>query len=92
MLTGEPPHVGSTSQAIIARVLTETPRAIRSTRPHVPEHVERAVDAAGLREYYDPFTGRGMGASDFSWSALVMELVDPDPSARSSHVPIRVAS
>lgn len=54
--------------------------------------IGRAVDAAGLREYYDPFTGRGMGASDFSWSALVMELVDPDPSARSSHVPIRVAS
>src|SRR4051812_16639955 len=27
MLTGEPPHVGATAQAIIARVLTETPRA-----------------------------------------------------------------
>src|SRR5216110_3168771 len=26
MLTGEPPHVGATSQAIIARVLTERPR------------------------------------------------------------------
>ena len=37
-----------------------------------------AVSAAGLREYYDPFTGAGMGATDFSWSALVMEFLDPD--------------
>src|SRR5512146_1275234 len=46
MLTGEPPHVGSTSQAIIARVLTERPRSIRATRPSVPEHVEAAVSLA----------------------------------------------
>ena len=46
MLTGEPPHVGSTSQAVIARVLTEKPRSIRATRPSVPEHVEAAVDKA----------------------------------------------
>jgi hypothetical protein len=35
----------------------------------------RTVADAGLREYYDPYTGRGMGAEDFSWSALVMEMV-----------------
>jgi len=46
MLTGEPPHVGSTSQAIIARVLTERPRSIRATRPSVPEQVEASVDCA----------------------------------------------
>ena len=46
MLTGEPPHTGSTSQAVIARVLTETPRSIRVTRPHVPAYVEAAVDRA----------------------------------------------
>jgi hypothetical protein len=27
-----------------------------------------------------------MGASGFSWSALVMELIEPDPDARSSHL------
>ncbi|MBV9002494.1 MAG: hypothetical protein JO304_25795 [Solirubrobacterales bacterium] len=47
--------------------------------------IARAV-AGGLREYYDPFTREGMGATEFSWSALVMELVDPDPAARFSHV------
>jgi hypothetical protein len=33
-----------------------------------------AVSAEGLREYYDPYTGRGMGAENFSWSALIMEM------------------
>jgi hypothetical protein len=46
----------------------------------------RAVRGAGLREYYDPYTGAGMGATDFSWSALIMELVEPDPAAASSHL------
>ena len=46
MLTGDPPHTGSTSQAIIARVLTEKPRSIRASRPSVPVHVERAVEKA----------------------------------------------
>ncbi len=45
-----------------------------------------AVSLAGLREYYDPFTGAGMGATHFSWSALVMELADPDPAAAASHL------
>ncbi len=37
------------------------------------------VLASGLREYYDPLTGEGMGAQDFAWSALVLELAAPDP-------------
>jgi hypothetical protein len=47
--------------------------------------VGAAVLDAGLREYYDPYTGQGMGAESFSWSALVMEMVDPDPAAAHSH-------
>jgi serine/threonine-protein kinase len=46
MLTGEPPHIGSTSQAVMARVLTERPRSIRASRASVPQHVEAAVDRA----------------------------------------------
>ena len=36
------------------------------------------VAAQGLREYYHPFTGEGMGARDFTWSSLIMEMIDPD--------------
>ncbi|HEY3946930.1 MAG TPA: hypothetical protein VGL78_17020 [Solirubrobacteraceae bacterium] len=46
----------------------------------------RAVSTAGLREYYDPFDGAGMGAKSFTWSALVTEMVDMDPGARFSHL------
>jgi hypothetical protein len=48
------------------------------------ERVAGAMLREGLREYYDPFDGRGMGATEFAWSALVMEMVDPDPLAASS--------
>ena len=38
------------------------------------------VAREGLREYYDPRTGKGLGAVDFAWSALIAELADPDPA------------
>ena len=45
-----------------------------------------AVATAGLREYYDPYTGAGMGATDFAWSSLILEIIDPDPSAAVSYL------
>jgi hypothetical protein len=45
-----------------------------------------AVRSSGLREYYDPHTGRGMGAVDFAWSTLIMEMLEPDPRAPSSYL------
>jgi hypothetical protein len=32
----------------------------------------RLVGGAGLREYFDPHTGEGRGAGDFSWTAAVL--------------------
>jgi tRNA A-37 threonylcarbamoyl transferase component Bud32 len=43
MLCGEPPFTGPTPQAIVARVMTDTPRSLRSQRQTVPENVEAAV-------------------------------------------------
>ena len=40
----------------------------------------------GLREYYHPRTGSGMGAVDFAWSTLVLELAGRDPRAHSSYL------
>jgi hypothetical protein len=45
-----------------------------------------AVRREGLREYYDPRDGSGLGATDFAWSALIAELADPDPAAERSHL------
>jgi len=43
MLSGEPPHSGTTAQAIIARLLTEAPRPLAALRHTVPAHVSAAV-------------------------------------------------
>ncbi|MEO5800168.1 MAG: serine/threonine-protein kinase, partial [Gemmatimonadales bacterium] len=43
MLVGEPPFTGPSVQAIVARLITEEPRAIASQRKAVPEEVEAAV-------------------------------------------------
>src|SRR5207302_2325944 len=42
MLTGDPPHTGSTTRAIVAKVLTDKPRPVRLTRASVPDHVAAA--------------------------------------------------
>jgi hypothetical protein len=49
-------------------------------------HISSAVLAHRLREYYHPYTGRGMGAVDFAWSTLVLELLAPDPRAAESYL------
>src|SRR5512138_2755054 len=46
MLTGEPPFTGPTAQAIVARVITDTPRPVSLQRRSVPAHVEAAVERA----------------------------------------------
>ena len=46
MLTGDPPYVGSTAQAVIARVLTEPPRSVRASRNTVSESIDHAVNRA----------------------------------------------
>jgi Mannosylglycerate hydrolase MGH1-like glycoside hydrolase domain len=46
----------------------------------------QAVEREGLREYYDPRTGKGLGAKSFAWSALIAELADPDPAAATSYL------
>src|SRR2546425_8268070 len=47
MLAGEPPFTGPSVQAVVARVLTDSPRPIHTIRPNLPAHIERAL-AAGL--------------------------------------------
>jgi hypothetical protein len=45
-----------------------------------------AVEREGLREYYDPRTGKGLGAKDFAWSALIAELANPDSTIANSYL------
>jgi hypothetical protein len=64
-------------------------------REQADELARRTVAAtrvSGLREYYDPYDGHGMGQRHFAWSALVVEMVDPDPRAAGSYLEPAVAS
>jgi hypothetical protein len=45
-----------------------------------------AVLREGLREYYHPRTGEGLGATDFAWTSLIVEMCDPDPAAAGSYL------
>ncbi|MDP9177378.1 MAG: serine/threonine protein kinase [Gemmatimonadota bacterium] len=45
-LAGEPPHMGGTVQAVIAKILTETPPSVRVRRPTVHQHVASAIARA----------------------------------------------
>ncbi len=56
MITGEPPHVGSTSQAIIAKLMTEAVRPLTVLRPTVSPQVDRAVRRALEKLPADRFT------------------------------------
>jgi hypothetical protein len=51
-----------------------------------------AVSTAGLREYYHPFSGRGMGATSFAWSTLLVEMLEPDPLAGAAYLPVGAAT
>ncbi len=45
-----------------------------------------AAAREGLREYYDPRDGKGLGARDFAWSTLLLEMTDPAPGAERSYL------
>ena len=68
MLAGEPPHTGPTTQAIIAKLMTERPVRLRTVRDTVPESIERAVMKALAKVRADRFET----AADFR-TALKLE-------------------
>lgn len=56
MLTGDPPHHGSTAQAIVAQILTEEARPLDGRRKTVPPFVAAAVHQALAKLPADRFT------------------------------------
>ena len=56
MLVGEPPHVGNSVQAILAKILSDTPAPITRARELVPPNVDAAVQQALARSPADRFT------------------------------------
>jgi glycogen debranching enzyme len=38
--------------------------------------VKKLITKSGFREYYNPFTGEGHGAEEFTWSGLVVDMIN----------------
>ena len=66
MLAGDPPFMGPTVQAIVAKVMTERPPAPRRTRDTVPAHVEQAVLKALSKLPADRYASAGAFATAIS--------------------------
>jgi eukaryotic-like serine/threonine-protein kinase len=79
MLTGDPPHTGSTAQAIIAKVITDRPRPVRLSRDTVPRHVEAAVECALAKLPADRF-------------ATAQEFIDALRGTRPVAIPAHIAT
>jgi formylglycine-generating enzyme required for sulfatase activity/tRNA A-37 threonylcarbamoyl transferase component Bud32 len=43
MLAGEPPFTGPSAQAIVARIIVDAPRPIRTVRPNIAPHIQDAL-------------------------------------------------
>lgn len=63
MLTGEPPHTGATAQVIIARLMTEKPRSVRTTRSTVSVAMDKAIERALSKSPADRFASCGAFAN-----------------------------
>jgi eukaryotic-like serine/threonine-protein kinase len=74
MLVGEPPFIGPTAQAVIARVLSDEPRPLTGQRKTVPPAVEAAVLTALAKIPADRF------GSAAEFAAALTSPVAPRPS------------
>jgi len=94
MLAGEPPFTGPNSQAIVAKVLTEQPPALRPKRPTVPPAAEAAIMTAlqklpadrwgSAREFSEALTGGGSRST----SAPTVPMAAARPPAGSRRAPL----
>jgi serine/threonine protein kinase len=85
MLLGEPPFTGPTTQAIVARVLTERPGSLVARRGTVPTAIEKAVHTALQKMPADRF-GSTIGFSAALASAgsdAVVHTGTLEPTVRS---------
>jgi serine/threonine-protein kinase len=90
MLAGDPPHTGSTVQAVIAKVVTDRPREITDLRDTVPPHVAAALQKALAKLPADRF-GDASAFTDALTGRVKIALGSSRHVARSSSLrPVQV--
>jgi hypothetical protein len=38
--------------------------------------IKSLIKKSGFREYYDPYTGEGYGAKNFTWTGLIVDMIN----------------
>jgi eukaryotic-like serine/threonine-protein kinase len=90
MLVGEPPHVAKTPQAVVAKILMDTPAPIRRARDLVPENVEAAVAKALARSPADRFSSGAEFAAALTNPAFTLPALAAAGGRRRSETRARV--
>lgn len=49
------------------------------------ESIKELIEKSGFREYYNPFTGQGYGAEEFTWAGLVLDMIEMEKEKKSSN-------
>ncbi len=96
MIAGQPPFVGPTAQAVMARRFVAPPPPLRETRESVPESVESAIARAMCKAPADRWQtveefGRALVAQPQSPSASALHPVTETSKRRSAYVVAGVA-
>jgi len=85
MLVGEPPHLGNSVQAVIAKILTDEPQPVAVRRNTVPLNVDAAVAMALAKLPADRFASAAQFAEALQNPSFATERAAP------SHAPAPVA-
>jgi eukaryotic-like serine/threonine-protein kinase len=91
MLTGEPPHTGSSAQAIIRKIVMDEARPVRELRKAVPPHVAAAVAKAVEKLPADRFDSAKAFAEALHDPALAPSAATVGPPSRRFVVPALTA-
>lgn len=51
-------------------------KGFREAASNLVRSTKELIRKGGFREYYNPFTGQGYGAYDFTWSGLVVDMMN----------------
>ena len=92
MLTGEPPFTGPSSQAIVARIMTEEPRPITPQRNTVPPAVEDAVLIALAKLPADRFASAAEFAEALAGAPTHRRTGARTASSPRASAPLRLAA
>jgi serine/threonine-protein kinase len=82
MLTGEPPHVGGSAQAIIMKIVTDEARPVTELRKSVPPHVAAATAKSLEKLAADRFASAAEFATALGDASYGTSAAAPVPAAK----------